>query len=218
VSAEFEASLRDVYEGRATFDQLAKAHRGHFRALAASVMRRWKQPVWVTLEDVEQDVLLGAYQAIWKYEHGLGPTLSQYLVYNAYDKAKKKAHKSRNAVRSGNRADSNPGRMERGYGAVWGDDGDRRAEDRTASPATQEDALDKVQRLARHARGPEDLRVIRAATQLDCVEEWLSGDDAAMVECAIKVRDDDGVEGLEALKMATRAAMAVATGLATEAA
>lgn len=110
---EFGTSLALVRDGRKSFDSFARETDPRWRGIARSIMRRWRLPTWHGIEDVVQDLLLGAHRAIRKYDGTKGVSLEGFVVWNAYDKAKKAAHKARGAVRSGNRADSNPSRFER---------------------------------------------------------------------------------------------------------
>jgi DNA-directed RNA polymerase specialized sigma24 family protein len=187
---DFEKTLWDVYEGRMTFDQLVCRERKHFRSLAANIMRRWQLPAWVALEDVEQDLLFAAWHKLWDYEPNRGISITRYLVYNAYDKAKKAAHKARGAIRHGNKVDSNPSRAERGVGVIWGDDADRRSEEITAQPAMQEQRVDRAQTLEAYARSSVDRFVLRMGEQRGYLAEVLAGDEAALAECARVLVDD----------------------------
>jgi len=187
---DFEKTLWDVYEGRATFEDLMRKdrERKHFRNLAASIMRRWNLPAWVGLEDVEQDLLVAAWKKLWDYEPGRGVTITGFLVYNAYDKAKKSAHKARGSIRSGNKADSNPSRAERCLSSFVrpGDEEDagRWAEERTAQPARQEERVARAKILEGLAASAVERFVLRAAEQGDYLAELLAGDDHAVAECA----------------------------------
>jgi DNA-directed RNA polymerase specialized sigma24 family protein len=143
--SEFAEQLWAVQRGEMTFDQLARETRGHWERLAEYLGRRWRLPGWVAREDVVQDLLLGAWEAIWHYKEGRS-SIEGYVVWNACDKAKKRLHRHRGA-KLHRKADSNPSRGELLYRQVWGDDGDRRAEEQTAQAPTQQEALESVEAL-----------------------------------------------------------------------
>jgi hypothetical protein len=192
---EFEQTLWDVYEGRATFDELTRGskRRGQWRALAASILRKWQVPIWVSVDDVEQDLLIAAWLKLWDYEPARGVSITGYLVYNAYDKAKKAGHKARGAVRSGNAADRNPSRCERSVTELWGhlgqagEEGElaqRRAENLTAQPAHQEDAVHRAQVLEGLAKTRAERKVLELAERGGYLADLLAGDERALAECA----------------------------------
>lgn len=188
---DLEKTLWDVYEGRATFEDLVRQDRQkkHFRSLAASIMRRWKLPASIAVEDVEQDLMLAAWLKLWDYEPGRGVTITGYLVYNAYDKAKKSAHKARGAIRSGNKADSNPSRAERCLASFTspGEDEDgfaRWAEARLAQPARQEEQVARAKILDGLGKSAVERFVLRAAEQGGFLADLMAGDDSAVAECA----------------------------------
>jgi DNA-directed RNA polymerase specialized sigma24 family protein len=193
VTGDFGAALRAVYDGRATFDAVVREHRAHFRALAAQILRRWKLPPWVQLEDVEQDLLIAAWERLWDYDPARGTSIEGYVIWNAYDRAKKRAHKARGSKRSGNKADSNPSRFERGYAAVWGDDADRRSEEKSSIPAPQESGVqlhEAEELVADCVRDLREWHTVRAAREMGELEELLAMQDDTLVRVAPAVYED----------------------------
>lgn len=82
--------------------------------MATYLARRWRPPSWLELEEIMQELMIGAWSAIWKWDPrraGPGQTLGSFVEWNAMDKAKKRLHKARGAKLSGN-ADANPGHSE----------------------------------------------------------------------------------------------------------
>jgi DNA-directed RNA polymerase specialized sigma24 family protein len=130
------------------FSQFAISTRKHWERMAEYLARRWRLPQWATGEDLVQDLLLGAWEAVWKYEPTRGATLAGHVTYSACDKAKKRLHRYRGANLH-RRADHNPGRGELSLGRVFGEDADRRVEQILAQPPPQELEVERVQALAR---------------------------------------------------------------------
>lgn len=109
---DFSVHVRALHDGRVTFNDFARSTRAHWERLALYIARRWRTPEWFAPADIVQELLLGAWLAVWKWDPARGggaASLAKYVVWNAVDKAKKKAHKARGAVLSGN-ADASPGR------------------------------------------------------------------------------------------------------------
>lgn len=144
----FEATARAVYDGRLSFEEFAAQTRAKWDRLAYMIRRRWRQPGWVTQSDQVQDLLLGAWEAIWRWDERRTPRLEHYLVWNAVDRAKKRAHKARGAsLHRG--ADGNPGRIERPL-AHYGEDVEDELVGRLAEPP-QQDLLEEWQEMVADA-------------------------------------------------------------------
>ena len=113
-SKSMERSAREMWEGKKTFAQFWTDTTAHWQGLASMLMRRWRAPAWVEREEIEQELMLGAWVAMTKYEPEKdikrgGP--AAFIVWNAVDKAKKKLHKLRGANLHGN-ADGATGTWE----------------------------------------------------------------------------------------------------------
>ena len=65
---DFTKAVDDARHGRITFDAFAKASMPKWRGIAAEFVRNWVLPAWVTVEDVVQELLLAAWQAIADYD------------------------------------------------------------------------------------------------------------------------------------------------------
>lgn len=105
-----DQGLASLHAGEIDFTVFVQLTRPHWRRLSADLHRRWDVPSFVSPEDVEQDMLFAAWQFLERWD----PTkadLKSYIVFNASDKAKKRIHKVRGAVLSG-QSDRNPSRYE----------------------------------------------------------------------------------------------------------
>jgi hypothetical protein len=218
-----DAGLLAVRDGRSTFNEFAVASRPHWTRLARTIARRWRQPLWTSPEDFAQELLLEASQRIWEWNPARGPSITGYVVWNAYDKAKKAAHKARNAVRHGN-ADSNPSRTEVNFSRLASrgeepDLADRRVELLTRVEPTQEARVEQVElyeRVLRLCKNARERAVVREAALAGLFEDALTLEMHALVECAQRIYADPDLRlacrlGSEerALQAAVRAAVRV---------
>lgn len=104
--------LHQVRDGYATFDDLMRETSSDFRSLALYLMRRWTPPAWATTEDFVQELYLGAWGAIWRWEPNRSSmTLRKYVTYNAVAAAKRELHRARGAGVSGS-PDKRPSHIE----------------------------------------------------------------------------------------------------------
>lgn len=105
------AGLARVRAGTDTFDTFAREHAGEFLKMARYVARRWRMPLWCDEHDLAQEVALGCWEFVWRWEPHRDVSLERFVVFNALDRCKKKAHKARGAKLHGN-AGRNPSRFE----------------------------------------------------------------------------------------------------------
>jgi hypothetical protein len=106
--------------GRATFAEFLKATAKEWEALSASVVNRWKIPEHrAAREDIEQEMLLGAFTAFEKYDATISEDVGAYVCFSAIAAGKKKAHKLRGAKRHSGKT---PSRIERPFSS-FGDEG-----------------------------------------------------------------------------------------------
>lgn len=162
---EFEKGLWEVYEGRQTFDAFARRMQRHWERLAEYIARRWRLPVWASKEDVVQDLMRGAWEAVWEYKPEKGTSLGGYVVYNAVDRAKKRVHRYRGAALH-RKADSNPSRMDLSYVQVFGVvDADRKVDAMLAQEPEQEQMAirrENVERVLAACVSEQERYVVRA--------------------------------------------------------
>jgi DNA-directed RNA polymerase specialized sigma24 family protein len=112
-----------VREGRITAEEYFLRTKGTWERMACALLRRWRIPAWVERDEVVQELQVAAWKAIWDYESvsSNGRPIGRYVHWHATDKAKKKLHKMRNAVLSGN-ADAHPSRFEANFSAFVTDE------------------------------------------------------------------------------------------------
>jgi hypothetical protein len=67
-----EESARDAREGRITFEQFVRETRTKWRARAQAFARAFRLPTWLTVDDIEQELLLEAWHSLPGYEDGRG--------------------------------------------------------------------------------------------------------------------------------------------------
>ncbi len=101
--------------GRLSFTTFERRTRGVWTALAEMLLRRWRGPVAVSVDDVRQELLLNAWIFCAHWQPDRGTAISRFVVYNATDKAKKWLHQQRNAYR---RDDKLGGRFEVPFSAL----------------------------------------------------------------------------------------------------
>ena len=94
-------ALGQVREGVDTFDSFARATSTRWKRLAHSLLRRWPAGSTVDLDDLTQELLIGAWLAIPQWEEGR-QSLERYVVWNAMTDAKRWLHKQRGANLHGN--------------------------------------------------------------------------------------------------------------------
>lgn len=112
-----------IRDGRMTPDAFFKKTRSHWAGAAAYLMRRWRAPSWLEIDELIQELMLGAWLAIWRYEEGRGKTIQEFVDWNAIDFAKKKFHKARGAGLHGS-PDRRLSRFEIPFTCFESDDGD----------------------------------------------------------------------------------------------
>jgi len=89
-----------------SFAEFVRRTRSQWRSMAMGLMRRWKCPADVELEDVVQEMLLAVFAVLPDYDPTRGKTLKQYVQWNANNRAKKWMHRQRGALRRDDRAKS----------------------------------------------------------------------------------------------------------------
>lgn len=154
----FETKLRELHEGKIDFQAFVVATRPVFRAMAMSLARRWRPPEWYTLEDVEQELYLGAWRAVFGREGKGGrwveydperASLVRYVMFNAMYEAKRKLHVARGVSIHGN-PDKKKSVIEQPASRM-GDDGEGFLEALLAEPALALEEMVRAQETRRAA-------------------------------------------------------------------
>lgn len=104
-----ETQLLALRERRMTFNRFALETRPRWVALAHYLLKKWKSPPSVGVEDVVQELLLACWKFVDKWDPTRGPTLERYVVWNSTDRAKKWLHKMRKAR---HQRDDDPSRLQ----------------------------------------------------------------------------------------------------------
>lgn len=221
----YERYFRALHVGDITFDEFAKATMPLWRRMAAQVHARWRVPTWHSQEETVQNFLLGAWMFVWQWDERVGKSCQRYVTWNAYDKAKKLAHRARRARLSGN-PDRAPSHIERPLSS-YGDDGDDGGDQAHAverlmheggafTPPDQEQRLidaeeraSGVQRAWGYSGSFAEARAMEVLATAGSLEEaalriW--SDEGVRAELKLKGRGD-------AERVVTRAARAVAERL-----
>jgi sigma-70-like protein len=89
--------LRALRAKKTTFTAFYRATRQEWQRMALALHRNWRLPPTVTVDDVEQELLLGAWLAVRKFLPSKGMTLVGYVVWCSHSRATKWVHKQRGA-------------------------------------------------------------------------------------------------------------------------
>lgn len=180
--------LSDVREGRIDFQEFVDNSRTDFRRLATYLLRRWVSPEWFSIDDVEQELYLGAWNYIWRYEvsRSRGVTLQRFVIWNAANSAKIQLHKARGVTIAGS-PDRKPSQIEKPL-TFFGDDGEGealmtrilneppRAEEALIEREIRNQAVVKALRVCESSNERYTILAIREAGSLDGAGQVLYDD------------------------------------------
>jgi DNA-directed RNA polymerase specialized sigma24 family protein len=96
MSDALATALRALYAKETTFRAFYLSTRQEWRRMALALYRGFKLPPTVSVEDVEQELLLGAWQAVGRWD-AAGMSLCAYVVWSAHNKATRWIHLQRQA-------------------------------------------------------------------------------------------------------------------------
>lgn len=97
--------LLDLHAGKVSFQEFATSAKRDIRALAGSLFRSWQVPSSISPEDLEQEMLLAAWQAVARWDPAKA-SINGFVVFTMCDRAKKLIHKERAALRRDGKAQS----------------------------------------------------------------------------------------------------------------
>jgi hypothetical protein len=174
----FGAELLELREGGADYAEFARRTREVWRRFARYLERRWRLPLGIDTEDVEQELLVAGWVAVNNWDPARGVEIDRYVRFNAIDKAKKWIHKQRDSYR---RDGSAPSRAPTVFSAFERpDDEAGSAQDRLAwVPPDAEDRLtlpeDRPCRWQRDRRGEiahffSQARAVAAFRERECLD------------------------------------------------
>jgi DNA-directed RNA polymerase specialized sigma24 family protein len=171
-----EEDLRAVKRGarsssrRLTFEEFARKTSDRWTQIAHLLHGRWDLPLWVSVEDIRQDLLLAAWRYAWYFDVSKSSrkSVEHFAVWNALHAAQKAATKAR----IGHRPHRGEGRdVQSCYEipassiARDGED-DRDISEMASTPATQEDVVLRrvfFERMAKRASGAEKIALCALA-------------------------------------------------------
>ncbi len=110
-----DAPLLALRTGRISFQTFERRTRNVWAAIAKHILRRWRGPIAVSEQDIVQELYVSVWTFTGHWDEKHGQSITNYVVWNAYDKAKKWLHQQRNAYR---RDDSSPSRCEMPFSAM----------------------------------------------------------------------------------------------------
>ena len=126
MSAVFRDQLLALREGGdAVFPEFAAGTRVVWSRFARYLMRRWRGPTGVSLEDLEQELLLAGWQAVGRWDPARQVPIDRFVTFNSIDKAKKWLHKQRSAKRRDDNAPSRHALTFTQLGCEEAEDADR---------------------------------------------------------------------------------------------
>lgn len=187
-----QTHLEQLTSGNLDFGQFAMETADDWRRLAGYLYNRWPLPTAVEVEDVEQELLLGSWQVVERFDPTRGKSLLEYVVFNSVDRAKRWLHKQRSAVWG---RDKGASRFPLAFALITDDATMLQSTLFVAPPQeqvlTEREALQRAFGLCRTAR--ETLCVSAIVESQGCIEdaiEWLYEDPDRRLRCRFNCRED----------------------------
>jgi DNA-directed RNA polymerase specialized sigma24 family protein len=112
---DLESALAGFTVGQYGIGEFLRRSRPYWEATARMLMRRWRCPEGVEPQDVVQELMMAAHDAIGTYDASRGTELRSYVTFCACDKAKKWIHKQRLGSRPHRDEDKKPSRNVRPF-------------------------------------------------------------------------------------------------------
>ena len=155
----FAVACASLREGRTTFAEFGLATHERWVAMARWLMLRLSAPEWVELQDVVQDLLAGAWIAIWGYVPGRGGmALEQYVRVTAVASAKKALQRARGVDRH---TCVGPSHIDLTF-ARLGEEGEAAVLNLARVEPGQHEALERKRRMREVCRSLEEVIVLQA--------------------------------------------------------
>lgn len=114
-----KAELEALHAGKISFDAFARATLREWERLASKLFRSYRLPSGVEQADIVQEMQLHAWQAVGEWDPTKGTTLTQFVTWTAYTRARRWVNVQRNAYR---RSDHVPGRYPISHTELTGGD------------------------------------------------------------------------------------------------
>jgi DNA-directed RNA polymerase specialized sigma24 family protein len=97
MSKRLEAALLALHHKETTFTRFARDTREDWDRLSGKMFGRWQLPAGVSDEDVRQEMLIGAWQGVARWDPSRGTPLATFVCWTACNKAAKWIHGQRKA-------------------------------------------------------------------------------------------------------------------------
>jgi hypothetical protein len=139
VEVPMKHELMALRDGRITFDAFAQQTSTRWRYLAEQLLRRWRAPAAVEVADLQQELLIGAWAVLPRWQPARGTSVERYVIFNAMSQAKRWLHVQRGVRR--NRSGPHPDRVRSRHPIAV-------ADLEVQTEPTQTDAIDAKRRSA----------------------------------------------------------------------
>lgn len=193
MTPSMDIPLLALRTGRMSMSTFKKRTHRVWLNIARSLLRRWRGPVAVDVDDVCQELLLNAWIFSGHWDSKLDVTITRFVTYNAIDKAKKWLHQQRNAYR---RDDSAAARFDRPISSLnLSEYAEEHLLDSLAVPADAEEAYAQRQALCAAAlRAPDQhlpaMVALARTGDIDLAAQALKESTAACVALRLTSIDD----------------------------
>lgn len=94
---QIEKDIEALARGELPFHLFVVNSRPYWQYHAIKILKRWRHPSDVTIEDLIQEMNLQAWQCLSDYDASRGVSLTRYVTWRAVAKAIKVVHKARGA-------------------------------------------------------------------------------------------------------------------------
>lgn len=156
---EFADQVGGLRDGTLSFVEFELATRERWESTARLLMRRWRIPSWVEVGDVVQDLLVGAWDAVWRYDPKRSTmSLGSYVRVMAFNEAQRHLHKVRGVDMHSCVGASN---IDTPF-AVFSEEEIAGLESKSAVPADQHERAERSRRMLEVCQSMEELLSLQA--------------------------------------------------------